>query len=269
MACELALRYLYSSFDDLTGVSVLFFAMIRVQEIVKRFGDAEILQGVSFEALPNAVTGILGPNGAGKTTTLRILATLLQATSGRVEICGHDVIHEPMAVRKSIGFLTEEPGLYDRLTVREQLAFTFTAHRRDREAFDGRLDTLVEMLDLASYVDARAGTFSKGTRQKVSLARALIHDPPVLLLDEPTASLDLKSTYGVHQLLQGGPLKDKTVLLSTHIVEEAEVLCDTVVCMADGRVVASGTPAELVKQESAPDFRTALLQIVRVSEPRR
>ncbi len=242
------------------GAEVLL--LIQVTAIHKSFGDNEVLQDVSFEAGTDGITGLLGPNGAGKTTTLRILSTLLRPTKGRVAICGHDSSREPESVRKCLGLLTEEPGLYDRLTLREQLTFSAQAFGVRQRAIRERFADLVEMLNLSAYADARAATLSKGTRQKAALARALIHDPPVLLLDEPTASLDIESTHRVHEFLRSDRFMEKTVLLSTHMIEEAERLCKNIVCISGGRVVASGPTQSVVDGAGAPDLRAALLSLV-------
>lgn len=219
--------------------------MIHVEGLVKRFGAVTALDGVSFEARPGEVTGFLGKNGAGKTTTMRILSTLLRPSAGRARVAGHDVDDDPVAVRRSVGLLTEEPGLYDRMTAREQLAFFGSTYDLPKQRIAERIEHLGEALGFTAELDKRGGTLSKGNRQKVAVARALVHDPPVLLLDEPTAALDVVAAHAMEEFMAGDALRGKTVLLSTHIVEEAARLCARIVVIGNGRVVASGTPTDL------------------------
>jgi ABC-type multidrug transport system ATPase subunit len=237
--------------------------VIEVDGLVRVLGDARVLDGLSFVAPQGSITGFLGPNGAGKTTTMRVLSTLLRPTEGTVRIEGHDVVKEPLEVRRVIGLVTEEPSLLDRLTVREQLVFNAKAYDLPSATTAERIDLLVDLLGLHDGIDKRAGTLSKGNRQKAALARALVHDPPVLLLDEPTANLDIVAQAGMQELLQrpdvvGG----KTVFLSTHVLDEAERLCERVVGIVGGRTVAEGTPAEIVERTGAATFREAFLALV-------
>ncbi|MEA3075243.1 MAG: type transport system ATP-binding protein [Actinomycetota bacterium] len=237
--------------------------MIEVDGLVRVLGDARVLDGLSFVAPQGSITGFLGPNGAGKTTTMRVLSTLLRPTEGTVRIEGHDVVKEPLEVRRVIGLVTEEPSLLDRLTVREQLVFNAKAYDLATNTTAERIELLVDLLGLHDGIDKRAGALSKGNRQKAALARALVHDPPVLLLDEPTANLDIVAQAGMQELLQrpdvvGG----KTVFLSTHVLDEAERLCQRVVGIVGGRTVAEGTPAEIVERTGAATFRDAFLALV-------
>ncbi len=237
--------------------------MIEVEGLVRRLGDAKVLDGLSFVVPPGSITGFLGPNGAGKTTTMRVLSTLLRPTEGHVRIAGHDVVAEALEVRRVIGLVTEEPSLLDRLTVREQLEFSAQAYELPAARIRDRIALLVELLGLEDGIDKRAGALSKGNRQKAALARALVHDPPVLLLDEPTANLDIVAQAGMQELLQrpdvvGG----KTVFLSTHVLDEAERLCDHVVGIVNGRTVAEGSPAEIIERTGTASFREAFLSIV-------
>ncbi len=237
--------------------------MIEVNGLVKAFGDNTILTDVTFSAPAGATTGLLGPNGAGKTTTMRILATLLHPDEGTVTIAGIDIGREPMAARRVIGLVTEEPGLHDRLTVREQLVFAARAYGMSADAARSRIDTIAEYLSLTKDLDTRAGTLSKGNRQKVSLCRALVHDPPVLLLDEPTSGLDVVAADGLEALLgQDEIIGGKTVLLSTHRLDEAERLAEKVVGIAAGRVVVDARPDELVRTSGASTFREAFVRLL-------
>lgn len=237
--------------------------MIEVEGLVRVLGDKRVLDGVSFTARPGLITGFLGPNGAGKTTTMRVLSTLLAPTDGRVAICGHDIVAEADEVRRHIGLVTEEPSLLDRLTVREQLTFTARAHGLGADAVRARTDLLVEVLGLQDGIDKRAGTLSKGNRQKASVARALVHDPAVLLLDEPTANLDIVAQDAIQELLLRPEVRaGKTVLLSTHVIDEAERLCDHVVGIVEGRTAIEGTKDEIVAATGSPDFRHAFLALL-------
>ncbi|MGH9085067.1 MAG: ATP-binding cassette domain-containing protein [Acidimicrobiales bacterium] len=237
--------------------------MIRVDGLRKSLGDAEILRGVTFTAPTGTITGLLGPNGAGKTTTMRVLATLLRPDHGTVEIDGLDVAAHAQDVRRRIGLVTEEPGLFERLTGREQLRFVAEVHGMGRRAGDEAIDRLADAFGFGADVDRRAGELSKGNRQKLSLARALVHDPPVLLLDEPTANLDVVASSALEAvLLTPGVVTGRTVLLSTHSVEEAERLCQRVVGLVQGTVVADSTPEALVADLGATDFRSAFVGLL-------
>lgn len=237
--------------------------MIEVAGVIKSFGEARILDEVTFTAPAGSITGLLGPNGAGKTTTMRVLSTLLKPDEGTVHIAGIDIAKEPMAARRVIGLVTEEPGLHDRLTVREQLVFAARAHGLTVVAARARIDLIAEHLGLVNELDRRAGILSKGNRQKVSLCRALIHDPPVLLLDEPTSGLDVVAADGLESLLERDDvIGGKTVLLSTHRLGEAERLADKVVGIAAGRVVVDTTPDELIRTSGAANFREAFVRLL-------
>ena len=241
--------------------------MIVVEGLVKELGGRRILDEVSFVAPSGAVTGLLGPNGAGKTTTMRVLSTLLRPDAGRVEVAGFDVGRDPESVRRAIGLVTEEPGLHDRLTVREQLQFTAGAYGMDRDATSRRIDHLAEIVGLTPHLEERAGILSKGNRQKVSLCRALVHDPEVLLLDEPTSGLDVVAAAGLEQLLAEAELTGgRTVLLSTHRLEEAERRAARFVGIAAGRVVVDGTPAEVMASAGVTSFREAFVRVLGAAE---
>ena len=237
--------------------------MIEVDGLVRRLGDTTVLDGLSFVAPTGSVTGFLGPNGAGKTTTMRVLSTLLRPSEGTVRIAGLDVVDDALEVRRIIGLVTEEPSLLDRLTVREQLEFNARAYDLPAAAIAERIELLVDLLGLQDGIDKRAGKLSKGNRQKASLARALVHDPQVLLLDEPTANLDIVAQAGMQELLQRADVVGgKTVFLSTHVLDEAERLCDHVVGIVGGRTVSEGSPDEIVARAGASSFREAFLALV-------
>jgi sodium transport system ATP-binding protein len=237
--------------------------MIEVRALVKELGGERILDGVSFEASAGRVTGLLGPNGAGKTTTMRVLATLLAPDAGQVRIDGLDVVGDAVEVRRHIGLVTEEPGLYDRLTVREQLTMVAEVHGLSMQVADQRIEELAGALRLTAELDRRAGVLSKGNRQKASLCRALVHDPSVLLLDEPTSGLDVVAAAGLEAVLASGELTgDRTVLLSTHRIDEVERLADRVVGLAGGRTVIDATLDDLVERSGTASVRDTLIRVL-------
>ena len=237
--------------------------MIEVQGLVKSFGAVRAVQGVSFSARDGEITGLLGPNGAGKTTTMRVLSTLLRPDAGTVRIAGVDIAADPMAARRVIGLVTEEPGLHDRLTVREQLVFSARAHGLGTAHARRRIDLIAEALALGPELERRAGILSKGNRQKVSLCRALVHDPPVLLLDEPTSGLDVVAADGLETLLERDEVVGgKTVLLSTHRLDEAERLARRVVGIAAGRVVIDASLDDLIAASGTGSFRDAFVRVL-------
>lgn len=223
--------------------------MIEVHDLTKTFNSrrhlVHALRGVSFSCAAGEIFGLLGRNGAGKTTTLRILATVLAPTSGQATLMGYDVATEGHGVRRSIGFLTGDTRLYDRLTAREALAYFGRLQGMRDGAISSRIDQLSTRYGLAQTLDRRIGTFSTGQKQRVSLARALIHDPPILILDEPTAGLDILGVRDTLALI--GELRDegRAVVFSTHILTEIDRVCDRVAILDEGRVLACDTLAAL------------------------
>ncbi len=244
-------------------------AGIHVDGLTKTLGGTTILDGLCFDAPEGRITGLLGPNGAGKTTTMRVLSTLLSVDEGTATVGGVDVAADPLGARRVIGLVTEEPGLFERLTPREHLRLVAEVHGMTRANADASIDQVADRLGLGPFVDQRVNELSKGNRQKVSLARALVHRPRVLLLDEPTANLDVVAADGLHRLLEeavadgeGGLLGRTTVLLSSHVIEEVDRLAHHVVGIAEGRTVAQGTTEELTAQLGAPDFRSAIVSLL-------
>ena len=231
--------------------------MIEVRSLGKTFvagraGGGRVLtavEDVSFTAADGRITALLGPNGAGKTTTLRILATLMRPDRGTATVGGVDVNADPMAVRARLGVLSDARGLYTRLTARENVAYYAGLRGIPPAALAARLGEISTLLDMGELLDRRTDGFSSGERMKVALARALIHDPQHLILDEPTNGLDVMSTRALRQLLDHLRRRGKCILFSTHIMQEVEALSDRVVVIAHGRTLAAGSPAEL--RESA------------------
>ena len=219
--------------------------MIRVEAIAKRFGTVEALQDVSFIARNGRITGLLGPNGAGKSTCLRILYTVLKPDSGKATIDDIDVVAEPIAARRKLGVLPHNAGLYPQLNARENISYFAELQGLSRREFEPRVEELLVRLELTEIANRRANGFSQGERTKVALARALVHEPSHLLLDEPSNGLDVMATRSLRQWLRELKADGRCIILSSHIMQEVTALCDDIVIIAHGRVVAQGTPDEL------------------------
>ena len=253
--------------------------MIRVERAAKRFasrvGGRSLLRAgaktvvhavrdVSFEARDGAITGLLGPNGAGKTTTLRMLAALLAPDHGHLEVDGIDVIARPSAALARMGLLSDARGLYPRLTARENIVYYGALQGMTRDAAHARAERLAEMLDMKPLLERRADGFSQGERMKTALARALVHDPANIVLDEPTNGLDVIATRGLRETLRwlrGPEGGRKCIVFSTHIMQEVERLCDEVVVVAAGRTVAHGSVEALLEQSGTKDFEEAFVRL--------
>ena len=236
--------------------------MIQCESLTKRFGEFTAVDHVSFEVGNGEVFGLLGPNGAGKTTTMRLLSTLLKPTSGTATVAGHDLLREPQKVRASIGVLPEDTGLYDRLTPREHLLYYGRLHRMPEDVLRKRGDELLDIMELKDRANTKVGDFSKGMKQKVALLRAFIHDPPVLLLDEPTAGLDVMSARSIQGFVERFRKEGKAIMISTHNMTEAQKLCDRLAIIDHARIVAVGTVAELQKKTSQKDLENIFVQLV-------
>jgi sodium transport system ATP-binding protein len=219
--------------------------MIRVAAVAKRFGTVEALKGVSFTARNGRITGLLGPNGAGKSTCLRILYTVLKPDSGTATIDATDVVAEPIAARRKLGVLPHNAGLYPQLNARENIAYFGELQGLSELELESRVEDLIVRLELAELADRRAKSFSQGERTKVALARALVHDPSHLLLDEPTNGLDVMATRSLRRWLHELKADGRCIVLSSHIMQEVTALCDDIVIIAHGQVVAQGTPDDL------------------------
>ena len=236
--------------------------MIQCESLTKRFGEFTAVDHVSFEVGNGEVFGLLGPNGAGKTTTMRLLSTLLKPTSGTATVAGHDLLREPQKVRASIGVLPEDTGLYDRLTPREHLLYYGRLHRMPEDVLRKRGDELLDIMELKDRANTKVGDFSKGMKQKVALLRAFIHDPPVLLLDEPTAGLDVMSARSIQGFVERFRKEGKAIMISTHNMTEAQKLCDRLAIIDHAKIVAVGTVAELQKKTSQKDLENIFVQLV-------
>ena len=241
--------------------------MIQAEGLTKIFLDKKRgrvtgVDHVSFEARAGEILGLLGPNGAGKTTTLRMLATILRPTEGTASICGHDVIAAPREVRKCIGFLSGDMGLYPRLTPREILTIFGRLSGLENSALEARIGRVFDAFEITAFADARVDTFSTGMRQKVAIARALVHDPPVLILDEPTAGLDVPSAHAVEQFILAAKREGKCIILSTHVMEEAEYLSDRIAVIHQGKITAQGTMEELRQRTGKQRLREIFLDLL-------
>jgi len=236
--------------------------VIRCEALTKRFGAFTAVDRVSFEVEKGEVFGLLGPNGAGKTTTLRLLSTLLRPTSGSANIAGYDLLREPQRVRQSIGVLPEDAGLYDRLTPREHLFYYGRLHGIPKDRLEKRIDELLEIMELTDRASTKVGDFSKGMKQKVALLRAFVHDPPVLLLDEPTAGLDVMSSRSIHALVERFQKEGRAIIVSTHNMTEAQKLCRRVGIIDHGRIVGIGTVEELEALTHQKDLESVFVQLV-------
>lgn len=227
---------------------------IETEGLTKKFGSLTAVDRLSFKVKIGEIFGLLGPNGAGKTTTIRMLASLISPTEGYALINGHDVVKESLRVREIVGILTENPSLYDRLTAHENMQFFAEAYGiTDRVERDGRIRELLEFFDLWKRRGDKAGTFSKGMKQKLAIARAIVHSPEILFLDEPTAGLDPSSSKDIRDLMEGlSRRENQTILLSTHRLEDADRLCSRVMIIKDGGSVIVGSPEELRRRMAGP-----------------
>lgn len=240
--------------------------MLRVEALRKAFrtrtGPVQAVDGVSFEAPDGQITGLLGPNGAGKTTTLRMLYTLMHPDAGRVLVDGADPALEPVRVRSALGVLPDARGIYKRLTARENVAYFGRLHGMDDRLIESRTQRLCEALDMRDFIDRRAEGFSQGQRTKTAIARALVHDPRNVVLDEPTNGLDVMTTRSLRNFLLGLRAEGRCVLLSSHIMQEVAQLCDRIVVIARGRVVAAGTPDELRASTGCSNLEDAFVRAI-------
>lgn len=236
--------------------------MIEVKMLTKSYGKKLAVDHISFKINDGEIFGLLGPNAAGKTTTVRLLSTILKPDSGTAVINGMDVVENPRAVRKMIGALPEEVGLYDRLTPREMLQYYGRLQGMDKTSIIEGTKMLFEKLELADFADARNSTLSKGTKQKVSVARAFLHNPPVLFLDEPTAGIDVMSSRAIKDMIKRAKNQRKTILFSTHIMPEAEKICDRIAIIDKGRIIATGTLSELKSMTQKADLEDVFVRLV-------
>jgi sodium transport system ATP-binding protein len=236
--------------------------MIEALALAKHFKQIEAVKNVTFRARAGEVFGLLGPNGAGKTTTLRMLATVIAPSSGTATISGYDIRTQKNAVRSHLGILVESAGLYSHSTAREHLRYVGNLHGLDGSDLERRIDALIDLLDMRDFADRRAQNFSRGMIRKVVLGMALVHDPPNVILDEPTQGLDVVSTRTVREIIRRFRAEGRCVVMSTHLMDEVERLCDRVAIVHRGEILAQGTPEELVEKAHADNLETAFVDIV-------
>jgi sodium transport system ATP-binding protein len=240
--------------------------MIELKGLNKAFGTVKAVDGVSFTARDGEITGLLGPNGAGKTTTLRMLYTLMEPDSGQVLVDGIDAAVDPIAVRKRLGVLPDARGLYKRLSSRENIEYFGRLQGMDEATIATRIDGLVKALDMGEIIERRTDGFSQGQRVKTAIARALIHDPKNCILDEPTNGLDVMATRAMRDFLRHLKNEGRCVLFSSHIMQEVGALCDRIVVIAHGHVVADASPDELREQAGTSNLEDAFVKVIGSAE---
>ena len=235
--------------------------MIEVTDLAKHFGTVQAVRHVSFRAPDGAITALLGPNGAGKTTTLRMIATLVAPTHGNARVDGIDCSADPLAVRARIGVLSDARGLYARLTARENIRYYGALRRMPDAAIESSIERLSDLLDMGELLERRTDGFSQGEKMKVAIARTLVHDPPNVMLDEPTNGLDVMTTRKLREVIRRLRDAGKCVLFSSHVMQEVSALCDEIVIVARGSVVAQGTADELLAASGCATLEDAFVHL--------
>ena len=240
--------------------------MIKVDSIHKSFGDVRAVRGVSFEAPDGKITGLLGPNGAGKSTTLRVLYTVLKPDEGSASIDGHDVVRDSLDARRSTGALPHGAGLYPHLSARENIAYYASLCGIPRKDVGERVDSIIELLEIAEFADRRTKGFSQGQRTKVALARALVHDPQNVILDEPSNGLDVMATRSLRDLILKLRDAGRCVLFSSHVMQEVAALCDDIVIIAEGQVAIDDSADGIRERTGCDDLEDAFVEAIQMVE---
>jgi sodium transport system ATP-binding protein len=235
--------------------------MIIVRDLQKHYGAIKAVDGVSFDCPNGQITGLLGPNGAGKTTTLRMIAGLIKPQVGTVEIDNVDVTRHPQQARALLGVQSDMTGVYPRLTAREQIAYYGRFYGLKGKVLNRRVQAVIDLLDMHEIADRRAEGFSRGQRQKIVLARALIHDPRNIIMDEPTNGLDVMAVRETRDTIRAFRDQGRCVLFSTHYMDEAERLCDNIAIIVKGKIVAHGTPTELMARTGKTNLEDAFVDL--------
>ena len=240
--------------------------MIKVEGVHKSFGAVHAVRGVSFDAPDGKITGLLGPNGAGKSTTLRVLYTVLKPDEGKATIDGHDVVEDNLEARRCTGALPHGAGLYPHLTARENIDYYATLCGIARADVEEKVDSIVDLLEIKDFADRRTKGFSQGQRTKVALARALVHDPQNVILDEPSNGLDVMATRSLRDLIL--KLKDagRCVLFSSHVMQEVAALCDDIVIIAEGQVAIDDSADGIRKKTGCDDLEDAFVEAIQMVE---
>ena len=240
--------------------------MIEVQGLHKSFKTVTALAGIGFKARDGEITGLIGPNGAGKTTALRILYTVMRPDKGTAMVDGFDTVTQRQEVQRRIGVLPDSRGLYPRLTAREHVLYFGRLHGMNGKVLEGRVEELFSALGIGDFADRRAKGFSKGENRKVSIARAVVHEPQNFLFDEPTNGLDVASSHAVHQLLRNWRDQGRCVLFCSHIMQEVASISDRIVVLSLGRVAGQGTLEELYEKTGEKDLESMFLALTRRAE---
>jgi sodium transport system ATP-binding protein len=240
--------------------------MIVVKNLKKSFGKVKAVNGVSFEARNGEITGLLGPNGAGKTTILRMLYSLLPPDEGEIRIDGMDPHRDAMAIKRTLGVIPDSRGLYARLTARENISYFGELHGMNRPRIAQRIKELTNTLDMEDFIDRRTEGFSQGQRVKVAIARAMVHEPQTVLMDEPSNGLDVMSTRALRHYILSLKEAGQSVVLSTHIMQEVAALCDRIVIIAKGRVAADGSADQLLEKSGCDSLEDAFVKLIGTEE---
>ena len=241
--------------------------MIKVEGVHKSFGKVHAVRGVSFDAPDGKITGLLGPNGAGKSTTLRILYTVLKPDEGRASIDGADVVTDSLAARSRIGALPHGAGLYPHLTARENIEYFARLCGLDNAEIGDRVDQIIKLLEIGDFAERRTKGFSQGQRTKVSLARALVHNPQNIILDEPSNGLDVMATRSLRQLILKLKEAGRCVLFSSHVMQEVAALCDDIVIIANGKVAIDDSAGGIRSRTGCDDLEDAFVRAIEMVGP--
>ena len=236
--------------------------MIKVSNLHKSFGKVKAVRGISFEVRDGEITGLLGPNGAGKTTTLRMLYSLLPPDEGEIRIDGLDPTRDAMAIKRTLGVVPDSRGLYTRMSARENISYYGKLHGMSAGDISSRIEELVETLDMADFIERRTEGFSQGQRVKVAIARAMVHRPQTVLLDEPSNGLDVMSTRALRRYILSLKEAGHSVILSTHIMQEVAALCDRIIIIANGQIAADGSARELLEKSGCDSLEDAFVHLI-------
>ncbi|AND84484.1 ATP-binding cassette domain-containing protein [Clostridium tyrobutyricum] len=237
--------------------------MLEIKDVSKKFKDSKVVDRLSFNVKEGEIVGLLGENGAGKTTTLRMISTMLKPTEGTIKVNEYDVVKNPSQVRREIGVLFGgEVGIYDRLSARENIEYFGRLYGMTKENIDKKIEELTQDLKMEEYIDKRAGKFSRGMKQKVSIARTIVHSPKVMLFDEPSTGLDVSAARVIHEFILKCKSENKIILLSSHSMEEVEKLCDRLVIIHRGKLVDEGTVSYLKEKYKNDDLEEVFIRLI-------